>query len=72
MYVRVPHDCNVHRGQKKVLGRLELDLKTVNNHMWVLGTGSMSSARTISALTPEPSLQLLANTFVLSLNVWVC
>jgi hypothetical protein len=48
-------DC---RSQKKVSEFLELELKAVVSHLlWVVGTKHRSSARTLTTVISEPSLQ---------------
>lgn len=44
-------------GQKRGSDALELELQTVVNTMWVLGTKPLSSASTAVLLTTEPSLE---------------
>lgn len=47
-----------HGGQESALICLEVALKMVVSHLWVLATKSISLAKAASALNPGPTLHL--------------
>lgn len=47
-YVCLPHACNTHISQKKVMDSLELEFRQLQNTMWILGTESGSSGKIAS------------------------